>query len=288
MYILDVNSIYSPHTINEEAGMEKTLGSLESKLLQLLQAKGKSIFGLNDAIAITKTSYDATRLLVENLVKKGWLTRIIRGKYLILSLQEKAGTLKDWHSAASALAEPYPYYISHYTAFSLHNMTTQPILTIYISTPKRIASRTISGIKFRFVYCPTKNLWGLQDKWVNKQTKIKISDPEKTIIDALSRPDLCGGLSEIAKAIWLTRKTIDCNKLLKYTRRFGVEAVSRRLGFILELYGLGNKKILKNLKGASKSFPLLDPTLPKTGSYSKKWMLDLNSDPEELKRIIWT
>jgi predicted transcriptional regulator of viral defense system len=268
--------------------MGKTLGSLESKLLQLLQAKDKSIFGLKDAIAITKTSYDATRLLVEKLVKKGWLTRIIRGKYLILSLQEKAGTLKDWYSAASALADPYPYYISHYTALSLHNMTTQPVLIIYISTPKRIANRIISGVKFGFIYCPPKNLWGIQEKWVSKQAKIKISDPEKTIIDALSRPDLCGGLSEIAKAIWLTRKAIDYNILLKYARRFGVEAVSRRLGFILELYGLGNKKMLKELKGNSKSFPLLDPTLPKTGCYSKKWKLNINSDPEELKRIIWT
>lgn len=268
--------------------MEKTLGSLESKLLRTLQVKGKSIFDLKDALSITKSSYDATRLLVGNLVKKGWLTRIKKGKYLILSLQEEAGTLKDWYSVAETLVEPYPYYISHYTALSLHNMTTQPILTVYVSTPKRIANRTISKTRFRFVYCPQKSLWGIQEKWISKQKKINISDPERTIIDTLSRLDLCGGLSEAAKAIWLKRKEIDYGKLVKYAKQFAIAAVSRRLGFILELYGLGNEKTYKKLKGSGKSFSLLDPTLPKTGYYSKDWLLLVNSDPEELKKTIWT
>lgn len=267
---------------------QKSLGKLESRLLAALQTKGKKVFTLKQALAITKTSYDATRLLIGNLVNKGWLIRIKKGNYLILSLQEEAQVLQNWYPVAAALVGTSPYYISHYTALALHNMTTQPILMVCVSTSKRVPDRIVSKIKFNFIFCPVKKLWGTEEKWINKQEKVQVSDPERTIIDALSRLDLCGGLSEVAKAVWLKRQELDYNKLLGYANRFAIKAVSRRLGFILELYGLGNHKILNKLKKRGKSFSLLDPTLAKKGHYSKDWMLLINSDPQELKRIIWT
>jgi len=267
---------------------QKTLGKLESKLLLVLQRKGLKIFGLKDALAVTKTSYDATRLLIANLVKKGWIRRLKKGKYLILALGEDRQTLKDWYLVAAALADPKFYYISHYTALSLHNMTTQPALTIYVSTSKRIPNRTIANIKFHFIFCSAQKSWGIEEKWINKQDKIKISSPERTIIDVLSRLDLCGGLSEAAKAVWLKRKELDFEQLLKYAKNAAIIAVCRRLGYILELYGLATKKIRKELQREGKSFSILDPALPKKGRYSKKWKLLINSNPQELKKIVWT
>lgn len=268
--------------------MTKTLGKLESKVLRSLQAKSRSIFGLKDALTITKTGYDATRLLVGSLVHKGWLIRIKRGKYLITSLEEEANTLKNWYLVAASLIEPYPYYFSHYTALHLHNMVTQPLRIIYVSTSKRAASRTILKTEFRFIYCRPKKMRGIEEKWVDKQNKIKISGLEKTIVDALSRPDLCGGISEIAKGIWIKRNEIDYAQLLGLAEQTGTGAVKKRIGFILELYKLGTPKLHREFKKAPGSISLLDPTLPKKGFISKEWKLFINSDPQELKKIIWT
>ncbi|MDI6732171.1 MAG: type IV toxin-antitoxin system AbiEi family antitoxin domain-containing protein [Candidatus Margulisbacteria bacterium] len=268
--------------------MAKTLGELESYLLQTLQSKGKNFFRLKDACHITGTSYDATRLLVSKLAQKGWLMRIKKGKYLVLSLQEKAGAIKDWYAIAAALAEPHPYYLSHYTALALRNMTTQPVLSVFISSPKRIPDRILSNVKFKFIYCKPNKFWGIEDQWLNKQEKIKISDLERTVIDALSRPDLCGGISEIAKAIWFKKKEIDCSKLLDYAKRLGIGSVSKRIGFLLDLYQLASKSLCGKFKIKDNSFPLLDPTLPRRGFYANEWKLFINSPPEELKKIVWT
>jgi len=268
--------------------MSKTLGKLESHLLQSLQLKGKNYFRLKDACQITKTGYDATRLLVGKLVQKGWLLRIKKGKYLILSLQEKEGVLKNWYSIAAALAEPHSYYLSHYTAMALHQMTTQPILSVFIASPKRIPSRIIFNVRFNYIFCKMEKFWGIEEKWLNKQEKVKVSDLEKTIIDALARPDLCGGISEIAKAIWIRKNEIDFLKLLKYSKKYGVGAVSKRIGFIMELYQLTSKNIRKQFMIKDNSFPLFDPTLKKKGYYSNEWKMFINASLEELKSVIWT
>ena len=267
---------------------DKTLGSLGSTLLANLQAGNKTIFSLRDAQKISGRNYNATRMLLRELTNKGWLLRLKKGKYMIIALGEKVGVLKDWYSAAEALVSPHAYYISHYSALALHNMTTQPILAVYISSPGRIRNRNISGIDFRFIYCPLNKLWGIRDIWISKQKKVKCSELERTILDALSRLDLCGGLSEVAKGIWIKRKEIDFEKLLRYAQKYKVAAVSKRLGFILEIYNLAPQIIREKLKSKQRSYALLDPTLPKKGHYSREWMLFINSNPEELKRIIWT
>jgi predicted transcriptional regulator of viral defense system len=40
--------------------------------------------------------------------------------------------------------------------------------------------------------------------WVTNQGQAMVSDLEKTIVDAVSKPNLCGGIIEIGKAIYLS------------------------------------------------------------------------------------
>jgi hypothetical protein len=46
-----------------------------------------TIFSIADAQAITNTSYQATAALLSQLVRKGWLVRLVPGKYLIVPLE---------------------------------------------------------------------------------------------------------------------------------------------------------------------------------------------------------
>jgi len=243
---------------------------------------------MSEALAKTGTSYNATRMLLRELTKNGWLLRLKKGRYVIVPLGERANVLKDWYSVAEALALPHPYYISHYSALTLHGMTTQPFLKVISSSPARIRSRKVAGVEFNFVYCSPNKFWGTKELWVSKQKKVRVSDLERTIIDSLARLDLCGGLSEIAKGIWIKRKEIDFKKLYKYAENYRVAAVAKRLAFLLNIYKLAPLKVAKKLISKKRSYVLLDPTLPQKGYYSKEWMLLINSNPEELKKIIWT
>lgn len=97
-----------------------------SKLIRTLSANDKNIFTIADAQKITRTSPVATRMLLSDLVKKKWLIRLAPGHYLIvpLSAGEKAEFTENWYVIAKHLIEPNPYYLSHYSALDIHEMTT--------------------------------------------------------------------------------------------------------------------------------------------------------------------
>jgi predicted transcriptional regulator of viral defense system len=115
---------------------------------------------------------------------------------------------------------------------------------------------------------------------------VKVSDLERTVIDGLRQPEYCGGLTEVAKGLWMRHQQVQITKLVEYAHRLGVGAVIRRLGYLLELYGLAPEADLATLrKSLTKTYDPLDPILPKVGPHLKRWRLQLNISPEELETV---
>jgi predicted transcriptional regulator of viral defense system len=269
---------------------EGTSKAIGSRLLRNLSSQNKDIFALSDAQKITRTNPTATRVLLGDLVKRKWLIRLAPGKYLIvpLSAGENAEFSENWYIVAKHLIEPNPYYLSHYSALDLHEMTTQPLTTIYITTPTRRQKREALGATFRFTYTDPSRFWGIEDIWVKPDEQVKVSDLERTIVDCLNNPKLCGGISEIAKGIWKKRNDIDYAKLVEYIDLFGSKAVAKRLGFLLDLYHIGDHATAELRGFVTSTFILLDPSLPAKGKRQSAWRVRVNLTPEELKEITKT
>ena len=62
------------------------------------------------------------------------------------------------------------------------------------------------------------------------------SDLEKTLVDCVDRPELCGGIPEVVRIVSNAFETgrVSLQKLVSYVKRFGSHAVAQRLGFIIE------------------------------------------------------
>ncbi len=269
----------------------KALGEVEARLLASLASQNKLIFTIKEAQAVTGSPMPAVHSLVSGLVNKKWLIRLVQGKYLIIPLEagEAGEHTENWFVIAKNLIEPKPYYLSHYSALDIHEMLTQPVLTVYISTPIRRIPKSILGATFKFIFTKPKDLWGIEDVWATSSQQVKVSDLERTIIDCLDRPDLCGGISEAAKGIWKKRNDIDYSKLVDYTKRYGKKSVIKRLGFLLETYSLGDEETSQNLKQElTSSYTLLDPSFPVSGKYKSAWRVRANIEPEELIEITKT
>ena len=115
------------------------------------------------------------------------------------------------------------------------------------------------------------------------------SDLQKTLLDCAAQPHLCGGISELAKGLWLRKDDLDESRLVSYAARLGQRAAARRIGLLLETYGIGRPETIAALQClVNARYALFDPTLPAGGPYRARWRLRLNLDPEELKAIIWT
>ncbi len=270
---------------------KKTLGPLSSYLITELKRANRNIFRLKEAQFLLNKSPQATADLLSELVKRGIISRLKPGLFLIIPLEADKDYLENRYIVARELIRPHNYYISHYSAMAIHGLTTQPILKVFITSSSRKQNRLISGAEFIFLYAQPYNFFGIEDKWITKQEKVKVSNLEKTIVDALIRPELCGGISEIAKGIWLRKHNLNYQKLLNYCSRIKVKAVAKRLGFILQTLNLADKNILTKLRvyiGDNRTYVSLDSSLKKQGKYLSRWRLLINFNPEELKSVIWT
>ncbi|GAJ20748.1 unnamed protein product, partial [marine sediment metagenome] len=112
----------------------------------------------------------------------------------------------------------------------------------YITTLKPRRFITAQGIEFRFIHNQKRYFFGIGEYWVTKQDKVRVSDLERTIIDGFKQSEYCGGLTEVAKGLWMRHQDVNVNRLIGYAIKIGVGAVIRRLGFLLELYKIGTSE----------------------------------------------
>src|SRR6516225_4898646 len=103
-------------------------------------------------------------------------------------------------------------------------MVTQPRFTVFTSSTKRVPGRTLNDTEFRFVLVKPEHLFGTTRHWVTKQESVEVSDLERTVIDGLRQPEYCGGVTEVAKGLWMRRQEIRPATLVDYALRLGVGA----------------------------------------------------------------
>lgn len=269
----------------------KTLGRENSRLFTTLAGRGRTVFSIEEAQEISGKSYPATQQALLRLTKAGWLVALGAGKYAIVPPSAGEDALPEANRLVIGreLIGDTPYYVSHDSALEIHNMLTRPVTNVTISTPRRLKSRTVLNVPYRFITTRTDDMWGYTLFWVSADEQVQVSDPERTILDGLARPDLCAGVSEVVTGLLIRKDDLDWEKLAEYSQRLGKQAVSKRLGYLLDFYGLAPSAILSRLQDQiGPSYALLDPLLPKSGLFLSRWRLQLNIDTETLKGIAST
>jgi len=266
----------------------KTLGPQAAHLVTTLYDKNRVIFRLKDIQKILALNNANARNFVRKLVGRGIVTRLKPGLFILVPFE--LGKEREYAGNPLVLARELfngkNYYLSHGTAMEIHGMVTHPRFVIQVATPKKIRSIHIMGTEFRFIPCKSEWFFGLTHHWVTKQEKVTVSDLERTVIDGLRQPEHCGGVSEVAKGIWMRREAIHVGRLIEYALKLDVGAVIRRLGYIMELYEIGSqtdRKIL--LDHLTNTYVRLDPLLPAEGKFVRRWRLQLNVPPDELLSV---
>ncbi len=268
----------------------KTLGPKSAHLLNQFLKEGKTIFTLEAFRRLYGKDAFSTGDFLSELVKRGLIARIKAGVYLILKTGQENMQLKNWPIIAREIVAPHPYFISHYSAMRLHGMTSHAIIDVYITVPARVSDKKLKDIQYHFIYSKKEHFWGLTTHWATKQDQVQVSDLERTILDGLDRPDICGGLTDVIRGIWVKQKEIDWAKLVQYAKRFKTKAAAKRLGFITETLKIENEKFLEQILAViknAKGYVLFDSSGAKKGGYLNRWGIRLNSDIEELKASVW-
>lgn len=280
------------HIMNDEHNIPtKTLGPQAARLITTLYEENRAIFRLRDIERILGLDGANARNFARKLVGRGVVTRLKPGLFILVPFELGKETAYAGNPLVLAreLAHGKDYYVSHGTAMEIHGMVTQPQLVVHVSTPKKVRTVHVMGTEFRFILCKSEWFFGLIQHWVTKQEKVVVSDLERTVIDGLRQPEHCGGVSEVARGIWMRREAIHVNRLIEYALKIDVGAVIRRLGYIMELYEIGSqadREIL--LHHLTDTYVKLDPVLPAERKFIRRWRLQLNLPADELLSVMRT
>lgn len=229
--------------------------------------------------------------VLSRMVDKGMLIKLNRGLYHIVPIGSDAKTyIPDWHLVAKYIMKDKEYYIGYYSAMQIHGLITQPSLKeIIVIKHRSPSSKNIRGIEFQFVTHTLKRFFGFKDMWINNHDKVMVSDLEKTIVDAVTRPHLSGGMVEVGKAIYETRDKVNQDKLWNYFNQNESLAAIKRYLFICNLFDINmNTNYNENLKNIGASFSLLDTSAPNQGKKNIKFGLKINLDTNTIKNSVYT
>ncbi len=110
--------------------------------------------------------------------------------------------------------------------------------------------------------------------WIG-EARVTITDPERTLIDGLSRPQYCGDFTEVLHAFEVKGAALDLKRITSYALRLDT-ATAKRLGWVLEKQGVDLARLEPLLQVPIKGYRRLDPTGPLKGPYDRRWMIQEN------------
>lgn len=261
----------------------RTLGEASSKLLSGLAVEGRKVFAASDAARILQRKGSDVRSLLSTLVKRRWLRRLEKGKYMVLPLE--AGLEGQWtvHEFVIASHLISPGYVGYRSALNFYGYTEQVSRSVFIASTKRKRSVQLEGTTYRFVLLPPRKFFGFEPVVID-DTPVNVSTRPKTLVDCLDRPEYSGGVTEVAKALWLSRSEVAPIDVLKDAEVMGNKAVLQRLGYLLETLELAPSQVLDHVsQRVSGSYALLDPLGPRRGRHDSRWRIRVNIGPETLR-----
>jgi len=272
--------------MNTTQKLKRTQVGIE--LVRRIAAEGDRIFSSARARELApevglKDSYLMEALY--HLRRNGWIVSLRRGLY---ALSASVPGTTPAHEFEIAMALVNPAAISHWSALHHHGLSEQVPRKIFIltnteasvprvrTTKRKVCNNgyPVGDMIYQFVQVKPERYFGVEKVWIG-ETRVTITDPERTLLDGLSMPQYCGDFAEVLHAFDVRRDDLNVQRIVEYACKVDT-ATAKRLGWVLEFQSI-NPVLLKpllelNIKGYRK----LDPTGPRKGPCNSRWMVQEN------------
>lgn len=215
--------------------MTRALSPTEAKLILRLEWEKRPVVTIEQAMEILGASYDHTRQILHRLTKSRWLAPIRSGTYELIPAERGEYAFVDTNPLfiGSALVEPY--YFSFATAAFFHGLSTQASATVYIATTVgKTRLLVVRDKEYRLVVQPKHKFFGAVEVDAYG-SRVRMAEPEKTILDSLDRPIYVGGIPEVAAMFLRGKSQLNWKRLAEYAIRFKSHALVQRLGYLWDV-----------------------------------------------------
>ena len=273
--------------MNAETKPKKSQVGVE--LIRVLASEGDRIFSTERARELGPRVGLSDAYVVEalyHLRKTGWIVSLRRGLYAISSTVPGVTSAHEFEIAV-ALVDPAA--ISHWSALHYHGMTEQVPRRVFVLTTTATSAPRVRGSQskgsssrgypvgettYQFIQVKPEWFFGTGRAWIG-ESRVAITDPERTLLDGLSRPQYCGDFAEVLHAFEVWGDHLRLDRIIGYAQRLGT-AVSKRLGWVLENQGMDAEHFGSLEELPIKGHRKLDPTGPRKGPLNHRWMIQEN------------
>ena len=223
------------------------------------------------------------RMVASALVRKGVLDRIRPGPYAVRPFRAMA---RPWALpslvAVELLLADEPHYVGGLAAFTLHRLTQQQhtsVVDAFVTSfrrPRRLGDAQVLFHRRK----PAMFGSGLTRVDI-AGTPVVVSDPERTLLDALEEFRVVGGMLD---ALRLSREALPCldhARLVAYALELGRDSTCQRLGLLLQRSAVTGPFVddLRARAAQSTGVHLLVPGLTRTGPLNPVWRIVENDRP---------
>ena len=225
-----------------------------------------------------------TAAQLSRLSRRGWLQRARRGLYVVVPLEAAADqhvTAEDpWVMARELYA---PCYVGGWSAAEHWGLTEQVFRSTFVVTAAAVrrTNDTVLGQPFRVYRSRRAELPAdIKGVWRGAE-QVRVSGRERTLVDGLHDPGLCGGARHLAQ--WLQAygdsTERDFDRLLSIARAGASGAAWKRLGYLAENLWPSETAVLDAAMTAlSMGHARLDPAVARPGKLVTRWRLRVNVD----------
>lgn len=259
-----------------------------TELVRKLAEAGNRLFTIERARELApsvRLSEGYLRQALHHLARSGWVVRLRRGLYALSSSVQGISALHEFEIAMALIS---PAAISHWSALHHHGLTEQLPRRVFVLTtteaavprPRGAKARVtgkgypVGGTLYQFVQIKPERFFGVEERWVG-EARVRITDPERTLLDGLTMPRYFGDFAEVLHAFQVRGTNLDLEKITHYALKLDA-ATAKRLGWILEKQGIDPARLDLLHEVPIKGYRVLDPTGPRQGPCNRRWMIQEN------------
>jgi len=261
-----------------------------------LAQEGQDTFTIEDLVEHFGVPRPNAQGVASRMARANKAHRLTRGLYLALEPHHwnrpETPLVANWHVVAARLATPSDHYLAYYTAMELHRMVQHPLTTIFVATIEQRPRLVVGPITFRFIKVTRRKFFGIEHRQVERGKAVAVTDLERTLLDCGDRLDLCGGVEEVVRGFARRHDDLDADRLLRYVVELDRPVATKRLGFLLEIVGHGEPKLMWELERLARRLrnyaPLVPGVTTEGAERNRRWELTVNVDPDRLLAVTRT
>ena len=220
-------------------------------------------------------NYNTAGSLLVSYLKRGYIRGIRRNLYAAINLADNAPVVSKYRIARHITPTAY---VSHHAAFEYYGSYNQVSYQVEVSSETPFRPFEFDWI--RYVYIASRIREGVAEH----SNGIRVTDPERTVLDGINDLEKVIGLEELLKCIELMPMLKE-DKLLEYLAVYNKQVLYQKTGYILEHFQKGFRlsdtffnECVSHIGKSTRYF-----TLNRRGVYDNKWKMIV---PENLLAIL--